>query len=136
MKKLLYSIAGLVLLTAFGLFAFHAGQVTGAKSAMVNFGRESQALLALNSLAAYESYAEISEAVALGNLDSISCKADVAASAHVSQVRACLAQKECRDSILPEVKTTAPEILDAGKLRVPYYGNLELCFHSKPKRKR
>ena len=85
-------------------------------------------LNAMNALASYQSFSELSQHISKKQEVSAQCMSDIRASLSVDLVKTCLADSTCGSLLKPEVSKLAPELLTpAGKLGFRYYANRELC---------
>lgn len=123
MKKFVIAILGVLA----SLVALVAGFMLGENRAIESSQVRDSYLSTINAAAAYSAHAEIVEALNDKKSAKALCLLNLQASAEVNQVRACLADIDCKRLVEDKVREIAPELLANGPLRVTYYREGELC---------
>ena len=123
-KKLLLPLLCVIVLAV----GFIIGRGIGVKAERLNQQQRASYLHAVNDLAQYRLFVEMSQNIAAKRETTAQCTSDLLASAKANSVRDCLATPECRHFVSDEVKKQAPELLEPnGKLPFHYYAEREEC---------
>ncbi len=116
-----------VLMAALGI-GFTIGRAAGVRAEQLNQVQRTTYLDAMNALARYQFFSELSQDISAKRGKKAQCTSDLMASANLNSVRTCLANEKCRELIDTEARKMAPELFTPdSKLPFRYYTERESC---------
>ncbi|WP_417069873.1 hypothetical protein [Niveibacterium terrae] len=107
----LNAMTWLGLVTASGSFALVVGVFVGQHFAVLGFEEKLNVVQANLALANYSGYRDIAIGIRAGKYRSMICSAEFSATSNLETLSACLADAQCRRSIVGKTREFAPEAL-------------------------
>jgi hypothetical protein len=117
MKK---KITLIVVLVISHLLFFFGGVARGRHTILNYMSSETERADAVVTLGQYSIYRDIAENIKTRKYDNAKCSADLGASSTFDDIKACIANQTCRNSIEEKVREIAPEALDGSTLKFDY----------------
>ena len=108
-----------VLVISCALFYF-VGTYNGRRIAMDHVSIATQNANAEVALGEYTIYRDIVANIKAGKTDTAICSAALEASSSFDEIKSCLANEQCKHSILKKTREVAPEVLDGTSLKFDY----------------
>lgn len=99
---------------------FFGGSFMGGKISKNYLYQEFEKANASIMLSHYVQFRDFAKSIKTGELDNARCSAELGASSNLDDVKACLANDDCKAAIEKEVPQMAPEIISGSPLGFDY----------------